>query len=130
MTRYVTREEVLAIHGWAIEAFGGLEGIRDEGLLESAVAQPMATFSGRDLYPSLADKAAALGFSLIHNHPFTDGNKRTAFAAMETFLRLNGLTLAGDVAEAERVILGVASSTIQRTEFVSWVASCIRPSIT
>jgi death-on-curing protein len=84
--RFLTLIEVLELHRRVIEQSGGAFGIRDIGLLESAIAQPRMTFGGEDLYPSLLEKAAALGFSIIMNHPFVDGNKRTGHAAIETFL--------------------------------------------
>ena len=80
--RYLTLGEILELHRRIIKASGGAEGIRDLGALESAVAQPKATFDAMDLYPSLADKAAALCFSIVQNHAFLDGNKRTGHAAM------------------------------------------------
>lgn len=88
--RYLTIAEVLETYQRVMQQTGGLVGIRDLGALESAIAQPYMTFGGNELYPSLAEKAAALGFSLIQNHPFADGNKCTGHAAMETFLALNG----------------------------------------
>lgn len=93
--RYLTVIEVLALHGQVIEQSGGKDGIRDLGLLESAIAQPMMTFDGIDLYVSIVDKAVALGFSLIMNHPFVDGNKRTGHAAMEVFLVLKRVHVRG-----------------------------------
>ena len=101
--------------------------MRDLRLLESAVAQPRATFDGNDLYPSVEEKAAALGFSLIRNHPFTDGNKRVGHAAIEATLMMNGLQLRSSVDEAERVILGVAAGTASRDDLVAWVRSCVVP---
>jgi death-on-curing protein len=80
-------------------------------------------FGGQDLYPSLGEKAAALGFSLVCNHPFVDGNKRVGHAAMETFLVLNGWELAAEVAEQEQVILRLAAGTLKRDEFTAWVLS-------
>ena len=94
-------------------------------MLESAIAQPAMSFGGVELYPTLAEKAAALGFSLIMNHPFVDGNKRVGHAAMETLLVLNGHELRADVDEQERVILGVAAGTIRREEFFTWVSAHI-----
>ena len=82
--RFLTLIEVLELHRRIIGQSGGAFGIRDVGLLESAIAQPRMTFGGEDLYPSLLEKAAALGFSIIMNHPFVDGNKRTGHAATET----------------------------------------------
>ncbi|MBH0204207.1 MAG: type II toxin-antitoxin system death-on-curing family toxin, partial [Nitrospira sp.] len=88
---------------------GGAVGIRDFGALESAVAQPRMTFAGKDLHPTIAGKAASLGFSLVQNHPFVDGNKRTGHAAVEVFLVLNGYELAATVDEQVGVILQIAS---------------------
>jgi death-on-curing protein len=87
---YLTLKEILELHRRIIEQSGGLTGIRDMGMLESASAQPLMTFGGEELYPTSIEKASALGFSLIKNHPFLDGNKRIGHAAMETFLVLNG----------------------------------------
>jgi death-on-curing protein len=106
---------------------GGLEGVRDLGGLESAVAQPQMTFDGQDLYPCLPTKAAALGFSLIRNHPFVDGNKRIGHLAMEMFLVLNGHELDAGVDEQERIILGLAAGEVSREEFAGWVRSSMRP---
>ena len=94
--------------------------------LESALAQPRMTFGGQELYPSLADKAAALGFSLVCNHPFIDGNKRVGHAAMETFLVLNGWELAAGVDEQEQVILRLAAGSLPREEFTAWVNANMR----
>lgn len=83
--RYLTLAEVVRLHQRVIERSGGSDGVRDEGGLDSAVHQPQMTFGGDDLYPTLAAKAAALGFSLIKNHPFVDGNKRIGHLAMEAY---------------------------------------------
>ena len=99
--RYLTVAEVLSLHRLLIAQTGGTAGIRDLGALQSAVTQPQMTFGGDDLYPSLEEKAAALCFSLVANHPFLDGNKRAAHAAMETFLMLNGSELNATVDEQE-----------------------------
>jgi len=129
--RFLTLDEVLELHRLAIERTGGSAGIRDRGLLESALAQPEMTFEGQDMYPTLADKAAALGHSLVMNHPFVDGNKRVGHAAMETLLVLNGFEIVADVDEQERVVLGVAAGTLGREGFTSWVRSHIveRPKV-
>lgn len=79
------------------------------------------TFGGQELYPNLAEKAAALGFSLVCNHPFVDGNKRVGHAALETFLVLNGWELAAGVDEQEQVILRLAAGSLKREEFAAWV---------
>ena len=83
---YLTLEDLLEIHRRVIESTGGSDGIRSIPLLDSAVARPQATFGGIDLYPALPEKAAALLHSIISNHPFVDGNKRTGFTAMDVFL--------------------------------------------
>jgi len=84
--RYLSVEEILSLHSLLIAQSGGSQGLRDRGVLESAVAQPQAGFGGEDLYPSLATKAAALGHSLIQNHAFVDGNKRIGHAGMEVLV--------------------------------------------
>ncbi|PPT11160.1 Death on curing protein Doc toxin [Geitlerinema sp. FC II] len=119
--RYLKLIEVLALHRRLIERSGGALGIRDFGLLESAIAQPRMTFGGKDLYSTEIEKAAALGFSIVMNHPFVDGNKRTGHAAMETFLILNGREIHATVGEQEEVILAIASGRIDRATFVEWL---------
>ena len=119
--RYLSFEEVVSLHSLLIAQSGGSPGIRDRGALESAVAQPEASFSGEELYPSLAAKAAALGHSLIQNHPFVDGNKRIGHGAMEVFLMLNGHEIAASVDEQEEIIIGAASGKISRIELSEWV---------
>jgi death on curing protein len=121
MIRYLTLIEVLELHRKILEQSGGALGIRDMGLLESAIAQPRMTFSGENLYPSLLDKAAALGFSIIMNHPFVDGNKRTGHAATETFLVLNGLEINASVDGQEHMVLVIASGELGREAFVEWL---------
>jgi death-on-curing protein len=121
--RYLTVAEVLSLHRLLIEQTGGSTGIRDLGALQSAVAQPQMTFGGDDLYPSLQGKAAPLCFSLVANHPFLDGNKRVAHAAMETFLMLNGSELSATVDEQERVMLSLAAGQTSRDELVAWLRS-------
>jgi death-on-curing protein len=115
--------EVLLLHRFVMEQSGQQSLVRDLGAVESPVAQPRQTFGGTDLYPGLAAKAAALGFSLIQNHPFVDGNKRVGHAAMLAFLRLNGGTLEASVDDAERTILQVASGALDRAGLQAWVES-------
>ena len=119
--RDLTLDEVLEVHRQVIAQSGGAEGLMHLSALESALAQPQMTFGGEDLYPSLVDKAAALGYALIKNHPFLDGNKRTGHAAMEVFLVLNGYEIRAAVDEQEHVILQVAASEIEREEFTTWL---------
>lgn len=119
--RYLRLNEVLDIHRHILEQSGGLAGIRDFGALESALAQPKMTFEGKDLYPTLVDKAVALGYSLINNHPFVDGNKRIGHAAMEIFLVLNGFEIKASVDEQEQIILGTASGNVKRETLKDWL---------
>ena len=121
--RFVTLREVLELHRRVLEQSRGLFGIRDLGALQSALAQPRMTFDGEDLYPTLIEKASALGFSMIQNHPFVDGNKRTAHAAMEIFLILNGAEIRAEINEQEATILKVASGATSREEFTRWLRS-------
>ena len=121
--RYVTLSEVLELHRLVIEQSGGADGVRDLAGVESAVVQPQMTFGGDELYPSLVDKAAALCFSLVMNHPFVDGNKRIGHAAMETFLFLNGRELAADVDDAESLFLKLAGGDVEREELVAWITA-------
>lgn len=121
MTRYLSLAEVLRLHGRIIAETGGSDGLRDLGLLESALAQPRQTFGGQDLYPSLVEKAAAAGYSLIKNHPFVDGNKRIGHAVVEAMLMLNGFELSAGVDESETEILAVAAGERSRDEFRAWI---------
>ena len=127
MIRYLTMEEVLELHGLVLQQSGGAAGVRDVDGLDSALAQPQMSFGGQELYPSLAEKAAALGFSLVCNHPFVDGNKRVGHAAMETFLVLNGWELVAVVDEQEQVILRLAAGSLGRVEFTAWVQANLQP---
>jgi death-on-curing protein len=99
-----------------LEASGGSDGLRDLGLLESALAQPRASFGGIDLHASLPAKAAALAFSLALNHAFLDGNKGVAHAAMAVFLLLNGLEIVASVDEQERLMLELAAGNMTREQ--------------
>ena len=119
--RYLTLGEVLDLYSRVMQQSGGLVGIRDVGVLESAVAQPRMTFDGAELYPTLVEKASALGFSLIENHPFLDGNKRAGHAALETLLILNGYQISASVDEQIAIILGVASGSVGREAFTAWL---------
>ena len=119
--RYLTVGEVLEIYSRVMEQSGGSVGILNLGALESAAAQPRMTFNGEELYPTIVEKASALGFSLIQNHPFVDGNKRTGHAAMEAFLMFNGYEISASVDEQAGIILGVASGKVDRQVFTVWL---------
>jgi len=119
--RYLSLSEVIELHRRIMDQSGGASGLRDLGGLESAIAQPRMTFGGQDLYPTLIEKAGALCFSLVQNHPFVDGNKRLGHAAMEVFLILNGHEIQASVDEQENLILGVAASQITRDNLIAWL---------
>lgn len=116
-------EVVLRIHSAAIARFGGLDGVRDEGLLESALAQPFQTFGGEELYPTLAQKAARYAYGIASNHPFADGNKRTATAVLGTFLRMNGCRFKPRHDELLATMLGVVDGSVSCEQFAEWVAA-------
>jgi death-on-curing protein len=125
--RYLTLGEVVELHRRVLQAGGGAPGIRDLGALDSAVAQPKATFGGVDLYPTVVEKATALCFSLVQNHPFVDGNKRVGHAAMETFLVLNGTEIAAAVDDQERLMLDLAAGRIDRVYLTDWLRHHLKP---
>lgn len=113
---YLTVAMVRQVHTAAIDRFGGPTGLRDEALLESAVAAPQATFAGVSVYADLEEIAAAYLFYLCRNHPFVDGNKRVAFGCCLLFLRLNGISTPTDGPEWEELVLDVAASRVDRDE--------------
>ena len=124
--RYLTLGEVIALHRVILEGSGGSIGVRDLGALESALAQPRASFDGVDLHASLCTKAAALGFSLALNHPFVDGNKRVAHAAMEAFLMLNGSEISAAINEQESLMLDLAAGLVTRQQLTEWLESHVQ----
>ncbi|MGG6240043.1 type II toxin-antitoxin system death-on-curing family toxin [Nodosilinea sp. AN01ver1] len=111
---FLNRDDVLLLHVDQIESFGGTPGVRDEGLLDSALAQPKATFGGELLHPTLAEQAAAYLYHLSRNHPFVDGNKRTAFAVMDTFLEANCYSLTLSDNEAYDLVMRVAQGQVDK----------------
>ena len=125
--KYPTLAQVLELHRRVLQRSGGSAGVREMGMVESALAQPSMAFGGQELYPSLEEKAAALGFSLIKNHAFVDGNKRIGHAAMEFFLMLNGHEISAPVDEQEKFVLRLAASEASREEFVEWLRVHVVP---
>ena len=119
--RYLTLGEVLALHRRILAESGGRPGLRDLGAIASALTQPKVSVGGEDAYPSLMDKAAALGYSLIRNHGFIDGNKRIAHAAMEVFLVMNGMELRASVDDQERFMLALATGEVSREALAQWL---------
>jgi death-on-curing protein len=121
VTVYLTEEQVLFIHYRLVSEIGGEHGVRDIGLLQSAVARPKATFDNQELYTNIYEKAAALMESLVNNHPFIDGNKRTGIACTVLFLRQNGIAFSAKNSELEKFTLRVASSKIELSEIAKWL---------
>ena len=119
---YLTAVQVLFIHARLLAETGGAPGVRDLGLLESAIARPRATFDGQDLYPDLYAKAAALMVGLVNNHPFIDGNKRVGVTAAGLFLVRNGLQLRVGNEELEQVTLAVAQGRLTVDQMAGWFA--------
>ena len=118
---YITLNEVLLLHVRLIQQTGGSRGVRDIGLLDSALARPQATFGGDDMYPDLWTKAAALAHSLVQNHPFVDGNKRTALAATGVFLELNGHKLVSSNEGAVDFIHRVIAGQMELEDMATWL---------
>lgn len=123
--KFVEKEDVLSIHDKQIRLYGGLSGIRDEGLLESAISQPQATFGGEFLHPTIVEQAAAYLFHINKNHAFVDGNKRTAFDVMVTFLNLNDYELNLTPDEAEELTIQVADDKVNKEELIEILKDCI-----
>ncbi len=119
--RFLNLEETLKAHEALLAKYGGSSGIRDAGLLESAVHRPQTVVFGKPAYPSLFDKAAALCHSLLFNHPFVDGNKRTAFAACHLTLLLNGWDLSATTEEIYAFLIEVITQHKDWPEISSWL---------
>lgn len=120
-----SRQDVLAIHAAAIARFGGLDGVRDEGILKSALGQPFQTFGDEHLYPDPIEKACRYAFGIISGHPFLDGNKRTGAALLGTCLRVSGIVFKPDHASFLETILGVADGSVGYDELVRWVRNVV-----
>ena len=127
MTIYLSAEQVLFIHARLIAETGGDHRIRDLGMLLSAVGRPKASFDERDLYPDLFSKGAALMESLIRNHPFMDGNKRTGITAAGLFLRQNGYRLTAGNSDLAAVTLSVAQSQADLEALSAWLQEYSHP---
>ena len=118
---FLSKRFVLAYHARLIDVFGGSPGVRDTGLLESALSAPESTFDGVYLHADLWEMAAAYAFHLIKNHPFVDGNKRIAAVAMGTFLDVNGAPLRVDEVEVYETMIALASGGIGKAELAAWL---------
>jgi death-on-curing protein len=124
---FLTLDELLALHADQIARYGGRPGIRDRGLLESALAMPRATFGGVYLHGTLHEIAGAHLFHLVRNHPFGDGNERAGLAAALAFLGLNDLELAAGEDEVVELVLGVASGRVSKAEVAVFLMRHARP---
>ena len=114
-------EKVKLLHQLMAEATGGSVGVRDEGLLDSAIEGAFATFDGVELYPSKEEKAAKLGYSLISNHAFVDGNKRIGVYVMLSFLELNGIHIEAADKDVVSLGLGVADGSMEQKDILDWI---------
>ena len=119
----LSKPQILLLHEQLIAETGGSSGLRDEGMLDSALNAPFQTFGGEDIYPSLQQKAARLCFGLVKNHPFVDGNKRIGAHVMLVFLALNRIELQHTQAELSEVILQLAAGTLQSADLLDWILS-------
>ncbi|PQO35842.1 type II toxin-antitoxin system death-on-curing family toxin [Blastopirellula marina] len=124
---FLSIEDALAIHRWQIETYGGQDGLRDRGLLESALAMPLATYGGTELHPTIFDKASAYVFHLAPNHPFLDGNKRISAAAGIIFLKVNGYELHTTQDSYTELILNAAQGKIQKPEISEFFRTNTKP---
>ena len=118
---YLNVEQVLAAHVALIKRYGGSQGIHDQGLLESAVFRPQASAFGQEAYPTLLEKCAVLGYSLIQDHHFLDGNKRTGFAAMHLMLLINGYDLTSTSEKEIAMAENIASGKMDEPEIAQWL---------
>ena len=121
--KVLRKEQILLLHEQLIASTGGLQGLRDEGMLESALAAPFQSYDNIAVYPSLQKKAARLCYGLVKNHPFVDGNKRIGAHAMLVFLALNGIELEYTQAELSDVILAVAGGHLDYDGLLRWLLS-------
>ena len=125
MSFWFSKEDIIYLHSTIVMKTGGEDEIRDEGMLESALATPLQTFDSVDLYPTIVDKFARLSFGLVMNHPFLDGNKRIGAYALTVGLKLNGIPFSFDDNEAIREFFGLAAGEINYNSFKGWVCSKI-----
>ncbi len=117
----LNKEQILLLHAQLIEEFGGIDGVRDYNLLDSALETPFQSFAGEDLYPTIQAKAARLGYGLIKNHCMLDGNKRIGTHAMLVFLAINGIEMKYTQKELYETVLAVAAGSLEYDELLQWV---------
>ena len=117
----LTKDQVLLMHRWIYDQYGGSQGVKDDGLLDSALKAPFQTYDGQELYPTVEGKIVRLGYGLITNHPFVDGNKRIGALAQLTLLELNGYRIEATDQELTDIIIGVAAGQRSEDDLNSWV---------
>jgi len=118
---FLDKETILAFHEDQVEIYGGTQGVRDMGLLDSALAQPQASFGGNYVHIDVFEMAAAYGFHICQNHPFYDGNKRTALIAMYTFLYVNGYRLQADRKSLFAIVLDLAEGKVEKPALAAYL---------
>ncbi len=121
MIKFLDKQTILAFHRDQVKTYGGKKGVRDEGLLESALAQPEASFGGKYMHKTIFKMVAAYGFHICKNHPFFDGNKRTALVAMYTFLYVNGYRLEADKKSLFAVMIDLANGKLEKAELANFL---------
>lgn len=119
--KMLSKRQILLLHSMLVAQSGGMDGLRDEGLLDAAINMPLQTFGGQELYPTILEKAARLGYGLIRNHPFLDGNKRIGIHAMLVFLDINNITLSYEDEDLISTILHVAAGAMDCNAFLEWL---------
>jgi death on curing protein len=122
----ISIDEVKILHQTLIENFGGSKGIRDKGALESALARPFQTFDNSELYPSVIEKAASLVESILINHPFIDGNKRTGYTLLRLYLLQNGLDIVTSSDNKYEFIINIASGAFQYDKILEWLKTYVK----
>lgn len=124
---WISKELTLAIHSRQLAEHGGQDGTRDEGLLESALARPRQMFAYTDPTPDTAALASALAYGIARNHPFIDGNKRTAYVACRTFMILNGIDMSAPLIDRYAMFLGLAEGTVSEAQLAEWLREPAEP---
>ena len=119
--KMLSKRQILLLHSMLVAQSGGMDGLRDEGLLDAAINMPLQTFGGQELYPTILEKTARLGYGLIRNHPFLDGNKRIGTHAMLVFLDINNITLSYEDEDLISTILHVAAGAMDCNAFLEWL---------
>ena len=119
--KILTKIQILKMHSFLIQKTGGSDGVRDEGLLDSALNLPFQSFDGEDIYKTIQTKAARLSFSLINDHPFVDGNKRIGILAMLVFLKMNGIEIICIDEELIELGLGLADGSLSEKDLLYWI---------